>query len=236
MVQFGNIPQLTRSIITLVDENETFDDRDWGIVDSFAGTYRIYCERSAKIVLDDLNGYPNVPAIIEIQQAQAALDIDPYQCRDTLRHYMNWAYRYGAKRADEVTYPDDEYRGEAQTTLHLHAEDLIESGEATVNDMALAFKLAYEYHNERQLNTSGEQADSLLEFYDRVHGQVVELVARKEPDLNWDLLGGWFNSGRRMANEEAHEQLGRRKGRREIIEELRATELSLDEWLAENTD
>lgn len=222
MTDLANIPQLTRTFVTLAKEDEAFDEHSSTVFDSFATTYRIYCEKSAEIVLDDLDGYPNIQQLFTIERMQDRLDeVQHRHRREALNYYSKWAYRYGAKQADEVTIPESDYRpgkDDPYAAIQLQAEDIIESGEATVNDMALVFRLAYEHHSEYRNDFTGDT--ELMEFYDAIHNEVESLVEMKSPDINWNMMGGLFRNGSRMADRDCMKEVGIRQGRKEIIEAL----------------
>lgn len=233
MPDLANIAQLTRAFVDIANDNESFDHGGWCVFDSFASTYRSHCETSAKIVLDDLAGYPDIQQLTTIQATQCELGLSPRHRREAFRYYTEWAYRYGAKAADNPELPDTDYDGEEPyTTIQAHAEDIVKSGDATVNDMALVFRLTHEYFSVTR-DTFNPDAP-LLEFYDCVYDEVANLVEMKGTNLNWNMLAGLLDKGRNLADQDTMVALGRKRERRELLSELQETDLTLDEWLAQH--
>lgn len=183
--------------------------------------YRINAERSStedkrEVVLNVLGSYPNVSLPIALDEISE--DYDRVVTRDALFSIKEWAYRYGSKGrpVEQMSCPDTGERIDIIDDAVATLNSTINETELTVNDAALAAELAQIVWNNHDSETSVFESQQ-YEQVGKILDEFADFITRKQPGLDWDMLGG---SCADYENRQ-QEQLMKTMGKRSVMQELR---------------
>lgn len=194
-----------------------------------ADYYRLSAEgdlnEPRKISLNHLSRYPAPQFSVTVLDDRSREEL--VYLRDALKHYTDWAYRYGALKSE---YSLPKTGDGAEETVPQLNEKITNTDGLTVNDMFLALKLA------SIIIDSEDSTDALTSrvFQSTAYETVTELadatqaIFEAKDEINWDMLGKTFDETGQFAQERLRETTGERR----VLRELRNFEgESIDEFL-----
>ena len=233
-----NLQSVHGTIDNLLETAESSKNERLGVQYHYiADYYRINAEPplsqdKRKVVLNTLKAYPDVQLPIHINELSE--QYKRVATRDAFRFLTEWAYRYGSKGSpvEDVENPDTGERVDEMDDVVNRLNTSINETELTVNDVSLALKLAGliwddfdEENYETVFNTPRYQQIS------EILNSTSEFIEMKQPEIDWDKLGGTFDS----INNQTQQDVMKEAGKRAILRELKQFESdSIEEYLEQN--
>jgi hypothetical protein len=216
-----NISEIQETLDELLKKALESENKKLGVSYRYISDYyRLNAELSLEkeersVVLNTLSEYPDVQLLIEIDEISE--NYKRTATRDVSRYLREWSYRYGSKGrpVEKMDNPDTGERVDETDEIVSILNTRVNKSELTVNDVALALKLAdtiYEdYENKKDIYQTEryKQVQEILE-------EVEKSLEKKQPDLDWDKMAGTFD----LIREQTQQDIMKELGRKEIISEL----------------
>lgn len=216
-----NISEIQETLDELLKKALESENKKLGVSYRYISDYyRLNAELSLEkeersVVLNNLSEYPDVQLLIEIDEISE--NYKRTATRDVSRYLREWSYRYGSKGrpVEKMDNPDTGERVDETDEIVSILNTRVNKSEMTVNDVALALKLAdtvYEdYENKKDIYQTEryKQVQEILE-------EVEKSLEKKQPDLDWDKMAGTFD----LIREQTQRDIMKELGRKEIISEL----------------
>ena len=122
----------------------------------------------------------------------------------------------------------------AETLISAYADALLGAEIIDVNGLASVMQTLgrYKYDGQRE---NPDEPSPAYGFKRDVHNLIIE-YRDEHPDIKWNEIRDALNELRQYAHEYAREELGESKGRRELLEEIKQSDMTPNEWFEQNIE